>query len=94
MIFDFSKFNWKEATSDINGKSSVGLFICYWYGLSLILLTVISGACYFIKWIEKADINNILIFVGVQMPLVLTYLFGRKSLDTTKTDGTETKKID
>jgi hypothetical protein len=89
-MFDFSKFNWKEATSNKNGKSSVGLFICFWYAASLIFLTVISGITYFIKWIDKNSINNILLFVGVQMPIVLTYLFGRSTIEnTTKTTTTE-----
>lgn len=83
-MFDFSKFNWKEAVSDKTGKSSVGLFICFWYALSLIFLTVLSGLTYFFKWIEKDSINNMLMFIGVQMPIVLAYLFGRSTIKNTE----------
>ena len=70
--FDFNKFNWREAVAGPDGKSSVGKMLCFWYGIALIILTVIAGILFFVKSVDQAGINNIFLFVGIQMPKVFT----------------------
>jgi len=79
MMFDYKNFNWREATSNDKGQSSAALFICFWFGLSLILLTIIVGVLMCINAFHKieVDFTPVLTFVGLQMTAVLTYLFGR-----------------
>ena len=79
--FDFNKFNWKEAVAGPDGKSSAGKMLCWLYGLSLILLTCIAGILYLLRWVDQSGINNIFIFVGLQMPIVLGYLLSNKNLE-------------
>lgn len=82
--FDFNHFNWKEAVAGPDGKSSAGKALCWWYGVALIALTVIAGVLYFFKSVDQAGINNIFIFVGLQMPIVLGYLLSNKNLEIKK----------
>ena len=84
MKFDFNKFNWKEAVSGPDGKSSVGKMLAFWYGVALIVLTFAAGILYFVKEMDKGDIQNIFLFVGTQMPIVLGYLLGNKNLENKK----------
>jgi hypothetical protein len=79
--FDFSKFSWTEACVGPDGKSSAGKMLCFWFGWVLIMLTLIGGLLYFCKWVDASDINNIFIFVGIQMPIVLGYLLSNKSIE-------------
>ena len=78
-MFDYKNFNWREATSNDSGQSSAALFICFWFGLSLILLTLIVGVLMVINAFHKieVDFTPVLTFIGLQMTAVLTYLFGR-----------------
>lgn len=89
ITFNHSKWSLSEALNSAKGQSSVGLFIAFFYGVVLILLTFLTGIAFFIKYIEKDSINNMLMFVGIQMPLVLGYLFSQKALDkdVVKTDN-------
>ena len=56
----------------------------------MIILTVIAGILFFVKSVDQAGINNIFLFVGIQMPIVFTYLFGNKSLEN-KNENKEVK---
>ena len=82
--FDFSKFSWREACVGPDGKSSAGKALCFWFGVVLIILTLMGGVLYFLKWVNASEINNIFIFVGLMMPIVLGYLLGNKNLENTK----------
>lgn len=85
--FDFKKFHWQEAVSGPDGKSSAGKMLCWLYGVALTVLTAIAGILYFIKTVDQAGINNIFIFVGIQMPVVLSYLLTNKNLEIKKLDS-------
>jgi len=79
--FDFSKFSWTEACVGPDGKSSAGKMLCFWFGIVLIILTIMGGLLYFVKWVDSSEINNIFIFVGIQMPIILGYLLSNKSIE-------------
>lgn len=81
MNFDFKSFNWKEATSNEHGQSSAALFVCFWFGVSLIILTLIVGFLLVVNSFYKLtiDFTPILLFIGTQIGIVMTYLFGRLS---------------
>jgi len=83
--FDYKRFHWREACSGPDGKSSAGRFLCFWFGVVLILLSFLGGLLYCIKWVNSSQINNIFIFVGLMMPIVLGYLLGNKNLDNKTT---------
>lgn len=82
--FDFRKFSWTEAVAGPDGKSSAGKMLSFWYGVVLVGLAALAGILYLVKGINKDDIQNIFLFVGTQMPIVLTYLFGNKSQEIKK----------
>jgi len=90
--FDFNKFNWKEACAGPDGKSSAGKMLCFWYGLALILGTLVCFVLLILKntstLVTESTLNNCFLFIGVQMPLVLGYLLGNKNLEIKKDAGT------
>ena len=85
--FDFKNFNWREATSNTEGQSSAALFLSFFYGLSLILMTVSVTFVLIFNAFEKlnVDFTSVFLFVGTQMGVVFGYLFARKASDNNVT---------
>jgi hypothetical protein len=85
--FDFSNFNWKEATSNDAGKSSAALFLSFFYGLSLVLMTISVTFILVYNSFEKlnVDFTSVFLFIGTQMGVVFGYLFARKASDNNLT---------
>ena len=77
---DIRKWNLIEALNNSKGKSSVGLFLAFCYGLSCIILSIYFG---FTKF------NDGLMFVGTQMPFIFGYLGYRVHSTKSSNDPTE-----
>mgnify|MGYP003418281411 CR=1 FL=1 len=75
-----SKWTLKEALNNSKGKSSIGLFLAFAYGLACIILSVYSGFTQY---------NDGLMFVGTQMPFIFGYLGYRVHSTKTSADPTE-----
>jgi Na+/citrate or Na+/malate symporter len=94
MNFDFKNFNWKEATSNENGQSSAALFIAFWFGISLIWLTLVVSILLIVNAIHKieVDFTSTYLFIGTQFGVLMGYLGVRLSsnnnlkINTTNTD--------
>lgn len=81
--FDYKNFHWREACSNAAGQSSSPLFLSFWYGLSLILMTTVVSILMVINAFTKlnTDFTQVFLFIGTQMGVVFGYLFARKSSD-------------
>lgn len=79
--FDFKSFNWKEATSNEQGQSSAALFIAFWFGMSLIWLTLVVSVLLVINAIHKieVDFTPVFLFIGSQFTVLMGYLGVRLS---------------
>ncbi len=83
LIGKINEFSWQEAVNGSDGQSSAPLFVCFWYGVALIFLTIIVGILLVVNAIHKieVDFNTTYLFIGTQIGIVLTYLYGRKVSD-------------
>lgn len=79
--FDFKSFNWKEATSNEHGQSSAALFICFWFGLALVWMTLVVSVLLIVNAVHKleVDFTATYLFIGSQFGVVMTYLGVRLS---------------
>jgi len=75
-MFDFKNFNWKEATSNEAGQSSAALFICFWFGIALIWLTMVVSLMLILNSFHKIefDFTSTYLFIGTQFGVVVSYL--------------------
>lgn len=89
--FDFNKFNWREACNGPDGKSSAGKFICFIYGIILVIGTLICFTVFIVKQaspiLTESSLNNGFLFIGLQMPIVLGYLLKNKDLEIKKDEN-------
>ncbi len=74
--FDFKSFNWKEACSNDAGQSSAALFVCFWFGISLIWLTLVVSILMVVNAVHKIDVDftSTYLFIGTQLAFIMTYL--------------------
>lgn len=83
--FDFNKFNWREAVSGPDGKSSVGKWLCLCMGIALIIGTLICFTLLVIKHVSPAVQGDTLTvcftFIGTQFAAILAYLKYNKDLE-------------
>lgn len=76
VIFDYKNFNWKEAVSNDSGQSSAALFVAFWFGISLIWLTIVVSLLLVINAFHKVEVDFTITyaFIGSQMAVLMGYL--------------------
>ena len=84
--FNIQKFNWREFVKNSSGIPSAGLFIAFWFGITLLFLfipiTLFLLIAHRVNALVSSDlINNLLLFIGTQISVVLTYLSVHKATD-------------
>ena len=84
---NFDGFHWKKACCNTDGTPSAALFICFWFGISLIWMTFVVSLLMIINAFYKitVDFTIVFAFIGTQMAAVFLYLFNRKKSDNNVT---------
>lgn len=77
---DISKWSILEALNNSRGKSSVGLFLAFVFGIACIIIAVYSTFNAY---------NDGLMFAGTQMPFIFGYLGYRVHSTKTSADASE-----